>query len=163
MELPLITRRLALRRPIESDFQTLCELWTDPRVARFMDDFGPRDEPGVREWLDLHTSGTNRDGTHLQLILTRRTDATPVGYLGLGASNDPTADWSFGYAIHPNHRTHGYATEALTAALTHLDMTVWGECHPTNNASAHVMQSAGMQELPPTTNRRFLHTPNHHR
>lgn len=89
MELPLITPRLALRWPIESDFQTLVELWTDPRVARFMDDFGPRDEPAVREWLDLHTSGTNRDGTHLQLILTRRTDAAPVGWLGLGASEDP--------------------------------------------------------------------------
>ena len=157
MELPLITRRLALRWPIESDFQTLVELWTDPRVARFMDDFGPRDEPAVREWLDLHSSPTTRDGTHVQLIATRRTDATPVGWLGLGISDDPTADWSFGYAIHPAHRANGYATEALAAALTHLDLSVWGECHLTNDASAHVMQSAGMQELPPTTSRRFVH------
>jgi RimJ/RimL family protein N-acetyltransferase len=160
MELPLTTRRLALRWPIESDFQALCELWTDPRVARFMDDWGPRDVPGVREWLDLHTSGTNRDGTHLQLVITTRTDATVVGWLGLGASNDPTGDWSFGYAIHPTHRAHGYATEALSAALTHLQVgTIWGECHPENQASAHVMQSAGMTEITPTTNRRFIHHP----
>ncbi|MET9311689.1 GNAT family N-acetyltransferase [Kribbella sp. NPDC003505] len=160
MELPLITRRLALRWPIESDFQMLCELWTDSRLACFMDDYGPRDVPAVREWLDLHANGSSQDGTHLQLILTRRSDANPVGWLGVGASDDPAADWSFGYAIHPAHRSHGYATEALAAALAQLQVgTVWGECHPRNHASAHVMRSAGMQEITPTTNRRFLHPP----
>jgi RimJ/RimL family protein N-acetyltransferase len=164
MEL-ITTSRLALRWPIESDFQTLCELWTDARVARFMDDFGPRNVPAVREWLDLHTSGTNRDGTHLQLILTLRTTATPVGWLGLGASEDPLAAWSFGYAIHPTHRSHGYATEALAAALTycHTQLSVpsiWGECNPANTASAKVMTTAGLTEVTPSpTTRRFLYNP----
>ncbi|NIK59911.1 GNAT family N-acetyltransferase [Kribbella shirazensis] len=164
MEL-ITTRRLALRWPIESDFQSLCELWTDPRVARFMDDWGPRDEPSVREWLDLHTSGTNRDGTHLQLVITLRATATPVGWLGLGASQDPLADWSFGYAIHPDHRANGYATEALTAALdychTHLSIeSAWGECNPANTASATVMTTAGLVEVTPSpTTRRFLYHP----
>ncbi|GAA1600192.1 MULTISPECIES: GNAT family N-acetyltransferase [Kribbella] len=159
----LTTQRLTLRRPIESDFQMLCELWTDPRVARFMDDYGPRDIPSVREWLDLHADGASENGTHLQLILTRH--ATPVGWLGLGESDSPIAAWSFGYAIHPAHRSHGYATEALTAALTYCHRTLgvptlWGECHPPNKASAHVMLTAGLQELPPTpTSRRFLYTP----
>ncbi|MFG1909398.1 GNAT family N-acetyltransferase [Kribbella sp. NPDC048928] len=168
MDLLLTTRRLFLRWPIESDFQALCDLWTDPRVARFMDDFGPRDVPAVREWLDLHTSGTNRNGTHLQLIPTRRTDNTPVGWLGLGESQDPAGDWSFGYAIHPAHRANGYATEALTAALAYCHTTlkiptIWGECHPDNPASAHVMTQAGLIELPPTpTSRRFQHHPPPH-
>lgn len=161
----ITTRRLALRWPIETDFEPLCELWTDRRVARFMDDWGPRDKPAVREWLDLHTSGTNRDGTHLQLVITLRANATPVGWLGLGTSPDPLADWSLGYAIHPTHRANGYATEALTAALTychtHLSIpTLWAECHPDNTASAHVLQSAGMTQVStsPTT-RRFLYAP----
>lgn len=41
MGLPLVTERLLLRWPIESDFTDLCTLWTDPRVAQFMDDYGP--------------------------------------------------------------------------------------------------------------------------
>ncbi|MEU8227646.1 GNAT family N-acetyltransferase [Kribbella sp. NPDC048915] len=151
MELPLVTNRLALRWPIDSDFEALCELWCDPRVARFMDDWGPRDVPGVRAWLDHLQNPSSRDGTHLQLILTRRTDQTPVGWLGLGVSNDPTGDWSFGYAVHPAHRAHGYATEALAAAIPNLAVnTIWGECHHDNATSAHVMQSAGMTEIAPT-------------
>ncbi|WP_350276518.1 GNAT family N-acetyltransferase [Kribbella sp. HUAS MG21] len=164
MEL-ITTPRLVLRWPIESDFQTLCETWTDARVARFMDDFGPRDMPSVREWLDLHSSGTNRDGTHLQLIPTLRTTATPVGWLGLGASEDPLATWSFGYAIHPFHRSNCYATESLEAALeychTHLTIdSIWGECNPHNTASAKVMTNAGLTEVAPSpTTRRFLYNP----
>src|SRR5919197_1280323 len=128
----VITERLALRWPIESDFEPLCELWTDPRVARFMDDYGPRDRLAVREWLDTHLDGRSQDGTHLQFVIPRRADAAVLGWLGLGASQDPLADWSFGYAIHPSHRSNGYATEALQAALTHCHTelainTLWGE------------------------------------
>ncbi|MGZ0146124.1 GNAT family N-acetyltransferase [Kribbella sp. WER1] len=161
----LTTPRLTLRWPIESDFQMLCGLWTDARVARFMDDYGPRTIPAVREWLTRHTNAASQDGTHLQLILTHNT--TPVGWLGLGQSDSPIAAWSFGYAIHPTHRSNGYATEALTAALSYCHTklsipTLWGECHPPNTASAHVMLTAGMQELPPTpTSRRFRYSRTH--
>ena len=80
-------------------------------------------------------------------------DAEVLGWVGLGTSQDPTADWSFGYAVLPTHRANGYATEALKAALTYCSkqprsQTLWGECHRANNASAHVMLGAGMQELP---------------
>ena len=165
MSLPLVTERLLLRWPIESDFTDLSTLWTDPRVAQFMDDYGPRDEPGVRQWLDTHLGGGGQDPSPLQLMLTRRTDSAVVGWLGLGTSQDPLADWNFGYAVHPSHRANGYATEALKAALTYCHTslsinTIWGECHQANKASAHVMTSAGMQETTPTpTSRRFLYPP----
>ncbi|WP_328999444.1 GNAT family N-acetyltransferase [Kribbella sp. NBC_00709] len=165
MPLPVLTDRLELRWPIESDYAALCTLWTDPRVARFMDDYGPRDPAAVRDWLDTHANNPG-DGTHLQLIITRRSDAEVLGWLGLGASDDPLAAWSFGYAVLPSHRSYGYATEALKAALAHCHgdrdiPSLWGECHPTNAASAHVMQSAGMQETTPApnTSRRFIHPP----
>ncbi|MGW7681806.1 GNAT family N-acetyltransferase [Kribbella sp. NPDC054772] len=165
MSLPVLTDRLALRWPVESDFAALCTLWTDARVARFMDDWGPRDVPGVRAWLNTHANAASDNGTHLQLIITRRTDAEFLGWLGLGQSNDPTADWSFGYAIHPTHRSNGYATEALKGALTychdhHSVATFWGECHAPNKASAHVMLTAGLKELPnPPKNTRRFQTP----
>ncbi|MER7247632.1 GNAT family N-acetyltransferase [Kribbella sp. NPDC000426] len=165
MPLPVLTSRLALRWPIESDYTALCTLWTDPRVARFMDDYGPRTPEAVREWVDTH-AGNPGNGTHVQLIITRRSDAEVLGWIGLGASIDPLATWSFGYAVHPAHRSHGYATEALRAALAycHQDLaipTLWGECHPTNTASAHVMLTAGLTPTTPAQNGspRFLSTP----
>lgn len=165
MPLPVLTDRLELRWPVTSDYTALCALWTDPRVARFMDDYGPRDPAGVHDWLATHADNPG-DGSHIQLIITRRTDAEVLGWLGLGASDQPTADWSFGYAVVPAHRARGYATEALRAALTYCHQerginTLWGECYQANTASAHVMQTAGMQELPPTdaSSRRFLFPP----
>ncbi|WUJ69395.1 GNAT family N-acetyltransferase [Kribbella soli] len=154
MPLPVLTNRLALRWPVESDYPALCTLWTDPRVARFMDDYGPRDREGVRDWVNTHADNPG-NGTHAQLIITRRTDAEVLGWIGLGASDDPLADWSFGYAVLPAHRSHGYATEALKAALAycHQDLaipTLWGECHPTNTASAHVMHAAGLTQTTPS-------------
>ncbi|WP_432893272.1 GNAT family N-acetyltransferase [Kribbella sp. CA-245084] len=65
MPLPVLTNRLTLRWPVESDYPALCTLWTDPRVARFMDDYGPRDREGVRDWVNTHANGT-----HAQLIIT---------------------------------------------------------------------------------------------
>ncbi|MFF0341204.1 GNAT family N-acetyltransferase [Kribbella sp. NPDC004875] len=161
MTLPVLTDRLALRWPVESDFDALCTLWTDPRVAQFMDDWGPRDIPGVRAWLNTHANAASDNGTHLQLVITRRTDAEVVGWLGLGQSDNPIAAWSFGYAIHPTHRANGYATEALAYCRHHLAVdSLWGECHAPNNASAHVMLTAGLRELPhPPKNTRRFQTP----
>ncbi|WP_432894433.1 GNAT family N-acetyltransferase [Kribbella sp. CA-245084] len=100
----------------------------------------------------------------------RRTAAEVLGWVGRGASDDPLANWSFGYAVLPTHRFHGYATEALTAALTycHQDLaipTLWGECHPTNTASAHVMHSAGLTQTTPSPNGspRFVFPPHTNR
>ncbi|TDW76430.1 hypothetical protein EV653_1585 [Kribbella pratensis] len=39
----MLTDRLALRWPVQSDYPALCTLWTDSRVARFMDDYRQRD------------------------------------------------------------------------------------------------------------------------
>ena len=43
VELAVLTDRLALHWPVESDYPALCTLRTDPRAARFMNDYGQRD------------------------------------------------------------------------------------------------------------------------
>src|SRR4051812_37175545 len=117
MGLPVVSERLVLRWPAATDFDALCELWTDELVGQFMGDFGPRDEAGVREWLAGIIADGGRDGSHVQFAVTRRTDGGVVGWLGAGASRGPVAEWNFGYALRAAYRGNGYATEALTATL----------------------------------------------
>lgn len=168
--LSIDTQRLVLRRPVMPDLQPLTEMWTDPLVARFMDDFGPRDAVGVGDWLtalmraDEHGAGERPSS--VQLTLVRRTDHAVVGWLGLGNSSRSVAEWDFGYALRPDHRGHGYASEALSAALAACHRrfgiaSFWGECHETNYASAHVMISVGMIEIirGDDGQRRFVYPP----
>ena len=151
------TERLELRWAEGGDFEALCEMWTDGLVAQYMGDYGPRDEDAVRAWL----TGFVDDGTHVQFSLTRRSDGEVLGWLGMGESQEPVADWSFGYAVRAVHRGQGYATEALAAALEYCRgelgvASLWGECFVENLASARVMTGAGMVEIEPVErSRRF--------
>jgi RimJ/RimL family protein N-acetyltransferase len=159
-----MTGRLVLRWPVVGDFGDLCELWTDERVGRFMGDYGPRDEGAVREWLMQHVEAGGGDGSHVQFVLTQQSDEAVVGWLGMGSSQDPLAEWNFGYAVRAGYRGRGYATEALRAGLEYCRGelgigSVWGECFRDNAASARVMAGAGMVEVGPSKDgsRRFLY------
>ncbi|TCC47393.1 N-acetyltransferase [Kribbella capetownensis] len=154
------TERLALRWVGVGDFAALCEMWTDELVGQFMGDYGPRDEEAVRAWL----TGFVDDGTHVQFSVTRRSDGEVVGWLGMGESKEPVADWSFGYAVRAAHRGQGYMTEALTAGLEYCRGelgvgSLWGECFVGNVASARVMTGAGMVEIEPVERSRRFRIP----
>lgn len=158
--------RLVLCHPRPDDLVPLTATWTDPAVARHMGDFGPRDRQAVRTWLgEVSQAPEPQEGDRpgsVQFTLVRQDTGDAVGWLGLGKSSEAVAQWDFGYAVHPDHRGHGLAGEALAAAI---DMcrsmfgvaTFWGECDADNPASAHTMLTAGLTEIPAGTDgsRRF--------
>ena len=84
-----------------------------------MGDYGPRNPAEVAEWLDGQVGATEppvRTGA-MNVAVCRTSDAAVVCWIGLGVDDRRIADWDFGYITHPEHRGHGYATEALSGAI----------------------------------------------
>ncbi|MEM7537668.1 MAG: GNAT family N-acetyltransferase [Chloroflexota bacterium] len=74
-----------------------------------------------------------------------------IGWIGWGRPSDLSkGDYDFGYALHPAYWGRGYMSEALQAAINYMSDSlgatcVFGECNVDNQASARVMEKAGMQ------------------
>jgi RimJ/RimL family protein N-acetyltransferase len=156
------TARLVIRDLQHDDLVGMTALWGDERVAQFMGNYGPRTPDEVAEWLHRTIAVEQQEPRgSMNLTVAQRSDGAVVGWIGMGRDDRGVADWDFGYAIHPDHRGQGYATEALTAALDYcvktLGLSVWAQCDIANRASAHVMLGAGMTEItsPTAEDRRF--------
>ncbi len=69
-----------------------------------------------------------------------------IGYVQLIKLDEQ--NWEVGYSIAPVYRSHGYATEALSAYLGYIRqnlniVNLWGLCHPDNIASHKVLLKTG--------------------
>lgn len=145
-----------IRDLVSGDLQAMIGTWTDPEVERFMGTYGPRTPEQVRTWLvDTidHESRCPRSSHNCAIEVRGSGDV--VGWIGVGRSRSPIAEYDFGYALAAAHRGFGYAREALIAVLDfcfqHLhSASVWGECQPANVPSARVMAGAGMIPIAPS-------------
>jgi RimJ/RimL family protein N-acetyltransferase len=77
-----------------------------------------------------------------------------LGWIGFGGAGD---DNGFGYALLPEHRGHGYMTEALDSVLRFCftglgNVRVIGSWAPSNVASANVMLRCRMRPTTPKEN-----------
>jgi len=143
-----------LLRPVtRDDGDPMVAIWGDPLVAHFMNDFGPRTPEQVRAWCDQRNKDRfpplATDSANLAMVV----GADVVGWIGAGAAAREPGTWDFGYIVHPDHRGHGYAADALGTlarhAVTDLGLhKVWGTCARDNPASARTMINAGLVEVP---------------
>ena len=147
----LKTSHLILRDILESDFASMHRLRTNPDVTRYMDYIQSESEQDTRDWIVgtmFHNVLVPRSSFNLAIV--RKADATILGWIGIGHAEETTyGELDFGYALHPEHWGHGYATEALRAILslgfeTFPVHAITGECDAANSASARVMEKAGM-------------------
>jgi RimJ/RimL family protein N-acetyltransferase len=146
---PIRTDRLVLRpwRPEELD--RYHSLRGNPEVARFLyHEPLTRDEAADR-MAGLRTEITET-GSWMNLAVEVTATGEVVGDVGLCWMSDDHRHAEIGYAFHPDHRGHGYATEAA-AAMVDLAFTglgahrVAGNLDSRNQPSAALLERLGMR------------------
>lgn len=156
------TERLFLRQLVPEDLAAMTRLWTDPDVAAFMDDFGPRTAEEVGAWLPDAIAAHGEDPLYRGWAIVLRATGEIVGWLAFGGSSKPIGEIDFAYIVDRAHRRRGYGAEALRAAVRFCFDTLgarsfWGECHVQNKASALAIQAAGLRFVGTFANQhRFL-------
>jgi RimJ/RimL family protein N-acetyltransferase len=115
-----------------------------PDVRETIGSRTPKNQQQEREWLD---GLADRDG----VVLFVASDGEPVGSAGYADVNPDGGTAEVGYAVHPDHWGHGYATEAVTLLtryafeerrLSKLHAGVYAH----NSVSMRVLEKAGWNE-----------------
>lgn len=142
------TKRLRLRVMTTDDLDELVRLQEDPEVARFMG------RPS-REWLEgwMRSSEAEwRERGHGRLAIVEREGGEFLGRTGLKYWSQ-FEETEVGWALHPEARGKGYATEAAAAVLRwgferFDDLSlVTAMIQPENAASIAVAERLGMSPL----------------
>lgn len=108
----LETKRLVLRPMLESDFEALHLIFTDPKVmAAFQHDPFTREQ--MQRWLDRNLDHQNEFGYGLFSVTLKETE-TLIGDCGLEQMDDMNAA-ELGYDFRSDFWNRGYATEAACA------------------------------------------------
>lgn len=118
MSLSIVTERLEIRWLGLDDAAFILELVNDPDWLRFIGDRQVPDLDAARAYLEsgplamyrAHGFGLNR--------VALRDDDTPIGICGI-LQRDSLPDPDLGFALLPQYRRRGYATEAAAAILEH--------------------------------------------
>jgi RimJ/RimL family protein N-acetyltransferase len=146
----LRTERLLLR-PFETG--DVDEVWAYqrlPEVARHMLR-PPFDRDGsaafVRTVMTETAIACSGDTLTFAVVLA---DGTLIGEVSLHVYSLLHRGGELGYALHPGHQGHGYATEAAEALLRHgfddLGLhRIMARCSARNSASARLMERLGMR------------------
>jgi [ribosomal protein S5]-alanine N-acetyltransferase len=108
----LETKRLVLRPMLESDFEALHLIFTDPNVmAAFQHDPFTREQ--MQRWLQRNLDHQNEFGYGLFSVTLKETE-TLIGDCGLEQMDDMNAA-ELGYDFRSDFWNQGYATEAACA------------------------------------------------
>ena len=110
--LQLETKRLVLRPMLETDFDALLLIFTDPKVMAAFD-HPPFTHEQMARWLDRNLDHQNEFGYGLFSVILKETGEV-IGDCGLEVMEDMGAA-ELGYDFRSDFWNQGYATEAATA------------------------------------------------
>ena len=115
---PLETSRLTLRPFVETDFDAVYAMRSDPEVALYLYQ-GPLSEEETRSRLErnMALSAWTAEGDWLSVAVVERATGLTVGDLAFHwvSERDRTAE--VGFVFDPRHQGKGFATEAARAVL----------------------------------------------
>jgi len=150
-EYPLETDRLVLRPYADEDLEALHEIERRVETARYLYN-EPLTLEATRGLLERRKSLTAIDDTHDDIVLamTIAPSGELIGHVTLQLISRQHRQGEIGYVLHPEHRGHGYATEAaglmLRLGFDELDLhRIVGRLDARNAASARVLERLGMR------------------
>ncbi len=145
----LVTERLTLRPPADTDLQTVLDLAGDAAVATMTARIPhPLTRDDAAAWLAARGGAWDGRRGEAVFAIERRADGRMLGMIGLEV-DDPAAGGQVGYWLGRPFWGHGYMTEALVRllrfAFTVLELpVVRGDAFPDNARSMRVQEKAGM-------------------
>lgn len=150
--LPIRTERLELRPLVPSDRDALLAYRSDPDTCRYLP-FEPQSADDIDRYLTGRAARRTLEGADGSVsCAVALADGGPlIGDLILFMqSSIPAECLEIGWVFAPEHRGHGYATEAAAALLRVAFEEVQAHrvvarMDPANTASAHVAERIGMR------------------
>jgi RimJ/RimL family protein N-acetyltransferase len=121
MPLEIRSRRLRLRRLTEADLPALLWLVADPGFHAAVEEMGSS-EPEVRRYLEERAGYTDFELGKVFDLAVELLDGPVIGLVTLVRRLADQGE--IGYALHADHRSRGYATEAAEALIEHLFETL---------------------------------------
>jgi ribosomal-protein-alanine N-acetyltransferase len=147
----LETKRLILREILNSDFDELYRMNSNPTIMRYVGDGSTRNHQQMtREVGMLISHYIRKPGFGIWATILKDTDVF-VGASGL-VYYDNTSEIEIGYRMLKEYWNRGYATEASLGLLDYgfksLELNkIVGSAHVENLASRRVMEKIGMTHI----------------
>ncbi len=140
------TERIIGRRWLDSDFDKILEVYSDPEVSRWIDDGSPITQEEARSWLNVTAKNYSARGYGMFALVDRKSDDV-AGFIGLvhpGGQTQPEVK----YAFSKPYWGRGLATEVVQALIdhanVHLNLTmIVATVAPENIASQRVLEKVG--------------------
>jgi RimJ/RimL family protein N-acetyltransferase len=148
---PLDTERLTLRPFVESDFEAMHAMRSNPKVVLYLyeEPFSPEQTRDLLTRKMAVTAWAHEDDWFSVAVVERSSGAT-VGDIAFHwvSERDRTAE--IGFVFDPRHQGKGFATEAARAVVDWAFATagmhrVVGRTEARNAASARVLEKLGMR------------------
>ncbi|WP_145335420.1 GNAT family N-acetyltransferase [Paenibacillus xylanexedens] len=114
----LHTTRLHLRQMKASDSTDLFQVWSDPAVARFMNISPFSDEKQALDMIQL-LANLAEEKQAIRFSIIEKESGRIMGSCGYNYLDDEQARAEIGYDLAKIYWGRGYATEAVSALLTH--------------------------------------------
>lgn len=146
-QLPIRTRRLLLRPYREPDAEALFEIFSDPRVMRFMSSTPWTSIERAREVIARETAAI-ADNENLSLAIERTEDAQLIGQCVLFKFSETCRRAEIGYSLASSAWGQGFMSEALSALLDygfeHLGLNrIEADTDPRNAPSIRTLERLG--------------------
>jgi RimJ/RimL family protein N-acetyltransferase len=148
--LRITTPRLNLRPLEPADAPAVFAYRSLPEVFRYQN-WLPADAAEVGRLIeDQRTTGPGVPGTWSSSAIILKEDGAVIGDLGVHFAANDRGEVEIGITLSPEYQRHGFALEALEAALGYifLHLTLDGvsaSVDPRNTRSIHLLERAGMR------------------
>ena len=150
-DLTIKTKNLILRPFERADLDQVLSYYSLPEMQRYLN-WKARDRIEAKAAFDAMRKQTRltRPGDILTLAIIRSNDGAVMGHVSLRWTDATAAQGEIRFAIGPEFRRQGYATEAVKAAITlgfdeHRLHRVYAVTAGKNEASARLLKGVGMR------------------
>ena len=148
IDLPIETKRLVIRRFIDSDLELFLAFMLDERSTKYlMFDEEQKTKSGATNLFNIVRNSYDTKQPVYSFAIAEKQSDRYVGSCGFSPYDRDI--WEIYYSINGDRENRGFATEAIQAMVLHLSQQgeIRAYCHPQNKAAHKVALKSGFIEL----------------